>query len=91
MSGRIVHRPLYKSAQVGSYKVELGSVVLLEAEEAPRQASTAAAAAAAGAAGQAAAAKQQHEQYVFGLVQCLWQDEDGNKMAQVGWGRGGVA
>lgn len=73
-------RQMYSSAQVGSFKVAPGTVVLLEAEEAARQAGTAAAAAGA-ATGQVA--KQQHELFVFGLVQCMW-EEDGDKMAQVG-------
>lgn len=71
-------RQLYRSAQVDSNKVSLGSVVLLEADESDREAE---AAAAAGAAGRT---KQQHELYVFGLVQCMYENEDGEKMAQVG-------
>jgi hypothetical protein len=52
-------------------------VVLMEADESDRPE------AAAAAAGGTASTKQQHEQYVFGLVQCLWEAEDGEKMGQV--------
>lgn len=75
-------RQVYRAAQVGDAKVVLGSVVLLEAEETDRPQQEEAAAAAGG--GGAARPKQQHEQYVFGLVQCMWEDEDGEQMAQVG-------
>lgn len=73
-------RQLYRTAQVGSYKVQPGTVILLEADETERQAEAAAAAAA----GAAARPKQQHELYMFGLVHCMWEDEEGEKMAQVG-------
>jgi hypothetical protein len=73
-------RQLYRTAQVGSHKVQPGTIILLEADETERQAEAAAAAAA----GAAARPKQQHELYVFGLVQCMWEDEEGEKMAQVG-------
>jgi hypothetical protein len=62
-------RTLYRCAQVGPHKVALGAVVLLEADED-------------GPEGQAQ--QQQHEQYVFGQVQCMWVGKDGAKMAQVG-------
>lgn len=77
-------RQVYRAAQVGESKVVLGSVVLLEADEADRPQQEEAAAAAAAAAGGAVRPKQQHEQYVLCLVQCMWEDEEGEKMAQVG-------
>jgi hypothetical protein len=56
--GRIMH----KKAQVGSWALQPGSVVLLEAE---------------------AEEEEAQQQYLFGMVQCMWQDEDGEALAQV--------
>lgn len=70
-------RQLYRTAQVGSNKVTPGTVVLMEADEADRPDEEAAAAAG------GARTKQQHELYVFGLVQCMFEGEEGAKMAQV--------
>jgi len=58
-------RALHNEAQVGSWRVQVGKMVLLEAEETDDS-------------------PQDEQQYVFGLVQCMFEDEDGDKMAQVG-------
>jgi hypothetical protein len=59
---------MHKQAQVGSWALQLGSVVLLEAEAEDEEGSDAA--------------------YLFGLVQCMWEDEDGEALAQVRGGSG---
>lgn len=59
-------RQCYKKAQVGSWAVELGSVVQLEADQEGLQQQ-----------------QEQQQQHVFGLVQCMWEDEDRDRMAQV--------
>ncbi|KAF8055388.1 MET1B [Scenedesmus sp. PABB004] len=60
-------RSVYAAANVGSWKVEPGKVVLLEAE----------------AEGEEEGADAAAPGHVFGLVQCLWEDDDGDQMAQV--------
>lgn len=62
-------RQYYKSAQAGDWTVELGAVVLLDAEQENQQQDE----------------EEEQQQNVFGLVQCMWQDEDGDRMAQVCW------
>ncbi|KAF6265105.1 hypothetical protein COO60DRAFT_1470199 [Scenedesmus sp. NREL 46B-D3] len=56
-------RCMHKKAQVGGWQLQLGSVVLLEAEAQDEEA--------------------QEQQYLFGVVQCMWEDEDGEALAQV--------
>jgi hypothetical protein len=55
---------MHKKAQVGSWQLQPGSVVLLEAEVEDEEA-------------------QEQQQYLFGMLQCMWEDEDGEALAQV--------
>jgi hypothetical protein len=57
-------RTMHKKAQVGSWALQLGSVVLLEAEAEDEEG--------------------QEPAFLLGLVQCMWEDEDGEALAQVG-------
>jgi hypothetical protein len=54
---------MHKQAQVGSWGLTLGAVVLLEAE--------------------AEEEEGQEPALLFGLVQCMWEDEDREALAQV--------
>lgn len=63
-------RTLYTKAQVGPWAITPGSVLLLEAEVE----------------GAEEGAEGTDGGYVYGLVQCMWQDKDGDKLAQV-WPR----
>lgn len=54
---------MHRKAQVGTWQLQPGSVVLLEAEAEDEDA--------------------QEPPLLFGLVQCMWEDEDGEALAQV--------
>uniref|UniRef100_A0A383WCP9 Cytosine-specific methyltransferase n=1 Tax=Tetradesmus obliquus TaxID=3088 RepID=A0A383WCP9_TETOB len=56
-------RTMHRKAQVGTWQLQPGSVVLLEAEAEDEDA--------------------QEPPLLFGLVQCMWEDEDGEALAQV--------
>jgi hypothetical protein len=63
-------RTYHAAATVNGAKLAPGAVVLLDPQEGPPAAD-------------AASGCEQHAHYVLGLVQCMWEDDEGEMLAQV--------